>query len=298
MPLSQEQIEKRRDGLGASDMAAILNLDPFRTSYDVMCEKRGLLAPQNGARPWLEAGNLLEPAIINWARTVLGPIDTPSEAFRDPKGSCLLAHPDGVVVANGRPVEAKSHLQYTDEHWGDPETDDIPDRVIIQGTVQMICLPSRPDICHVIALLPRTLFVPYIVRLNTDLADMIRKAADDFQKLKDSGGWPDASPSPNIIKRIRREPKGVVAVSEAVFVRARDLRQARLNAEGAEVAAMNALYGEIGTAEAGMCSEGVFTFLEQRGSPRIDKERLEADHPGLLGKYLIETTHRVPRFKK
>jgi len=163
--------------------------------------------------------------------------------------------------------------------------------------VQMIC--TKRAVCHVPAILAGRGFVMFRVPFSGDLAEMIRQAAQDFWRdhvLADVA--PKAVPTAGIIKRIKREPQSVVAVSEAVFARARDLRLDRLDAEKAEQAAMNALYGEIGTAEAGMCSEGVFTFLEQRGSPRIDKERLEADHPGLLGKYLIETTHRVPRFKK
>lgn len=297
MPLNEAELTKRREGLGASDMATVLGLNPFQTAYDLMLEKRGLLEHDKD-KSWLSAGNLLEPAIINWARTVLGPIDTPQEAFRDPKGSCLFAHPDGIVVADGRPVEAKSHLQYTDEHWGDEGTDDIPSRVIVQGTVQMMCMPDQPDTCHVIALLPRVLFVPYLIRLNKDLVEMIRREADKFWQMKDSGGWPDAIPSAEIIKRIKREPSTVATVSKEVFVRAKDTRQARLDAEKAEEAAWAALAAEMGTAEAAVCEAGMMTYLEQRGTPVLDKKWLERDHPGLLEKYSIETTKRVKRFKK
>lgn len=283
MPLTQAQIEKRREGLGASDMAAVLGLDPFRTAYDVMAEKRGLLEDEkDGSRPWLEAGNLLEPAILEWARLHIGQLIVPSEAWRDPKGSCLAANPDAIVVATKRPVEAKSHLQYTNEHWGEAETDDVPARVSIQATIQMMCDPDPVDVCHVVVLLPVVLFVPYIIRLDNELADMIRQVADDFDKLKRSGGWPDAAPSANIIKRIRREPKSIVTVPDEAFIAAKDARQACLEAGKAEEEAMAALMQLMGTAEAAQCSQGTFTYLLQQRA----------------GYTVGPTEYRVGRFKK
>jgi len=262
-------------------MSAVLGLDPFRTAFDVMAEKQGLLDPEkDGARPWLEAGNLLEPAILEWARLHIGQLIVPPEAIRDPKGSCLAANPDAIVVATGHPIEAKSHLTYTDEHWGDDGTDDIPPRVVIQAMTQMMCL-DQPE-CQVVALLPVRLFVPFVVRFDPELADQIRQAADEFWKLRLADQMPDALPSPGIIKRLKREPKTIVTVPDEVFVAAKDARLARLHAEFAEKAALAKLMQKMGTAEAARCSQGTFTYLlQQRAGYTVDP-----------------TEYRVGRFKK
>jgi putative phage-type endonuclease len=281
MPLTQEQLLKRRDHLGASDMAAVLGLDPFRSPYDVMCDKRGLLEDK-ASTDWQEAGNLLEPAILNWARAHIGELIVPQDAWKDPKGSCLAANPDGILVSNGSPVEAKSHLTYTDEHWGDPGSDDVPQRVIVQATVQMMCSPAQSDACHVVALLSARLFVPFVVHYNQTLADWIRKAADEFWRLRDLGQMPEGVPSPEIVKRIKREPASVAKVSKEVFLAAKEARQEALDADKRKEAAMAKLFAEMGTAEAAVCEAGMMTYLEQTRASYVVKE----------------STFRVARFKK
>jgi putative phage-type endonuclease len=59
--------DRRRNGIGGSDVAAILNMDPYRNVVDVWEEKVGLRqSGQDGTdKPWLDRGRKLEPVIAD-----------------------------------------------------------------------------------------------------------------------------------------------------------------------------------------------------------------------------------------
>ena len=113
MTLSPEQIARRREGISASEMAAIVGLDPYRSPIDVFLDKTGRAAPfaGNERTHW---GNLLEDPIRNdYATrrgllvTVPGTLDHPTLpwAKATPDGVCYM--PDSAYPCRG--LEIKTH---------------------------------------------------------------------------------------------------------------------------------------------------------------------------------------------
>lgn len=59
-----EWLEARKDGLGASDAAAVLGISPWKTNVQLWEEKRSLAAPEDiGDRPQVKYGNDAEPLL-------------------------------------------------------------------------------------------------------------------------------------------------------------------------------------------------------------------------------------------
>ncbi len=57
-------LELRKQGVGGSDVAAIMGLSAFRSAYSVWAEKKGLYEPEDiGDRPAVHWGNVLEPIV-------------------------------------------------------------------------------------------------------------------------------------------------------------------------------------------------------------------------------------------
>lgn len=58
----EEWLEARKSGIGGSDVAAILGVDPYRSALEVYCDKIGIAEPQedNDAMKW---GRKLEPLV-------------------------------------------------------------------------------------------------------------------------------------------------------------------------------------------------------------------------------------------
>lgn len=62
-----EWLEHRKSGIGSSEVASILGLNPYQTPYQLWRTKRGLDAPKTETMP-MKLGHLLEEAVSNlWA---------------------------------------------------------------------------------------------------------------------------------------------------------------------------------------------------------------------------------------
>jgi len=155
MPITEKQRQRRRNHIGASDMAAIMGLSPWRTPYDVWAEKTGRLVdeadPDNEV---MALGTLLETGVLDFAGSVLGPIRR--NQFRKHPSLPIGGHLDAIRVGTNEPVEAKTAglLGPLREPWGDEGTDHVPDRILIQVHTQCLALaPVEVERAYVAALL-------------------------------------------------------------------------------------------------------------------------------------------------
>jgi len=140
--LTPEQRELRKQGLGASEIAAVLGLDPRRTALDVFLEKTGQVLPFEGNR-YTKWGNRLEDDIIEeyqerhptWtvlpANTVVGPEPW---MLATPDRRVVMGPLDGrdVLAKDDRGLECKCRGEYDRDSWGDEGTDEVPDAVAVQ----------------------------------------------------------------------------------------------------------------------------------------------------------------------
>lgn len=106
MPLTPEQREARRQGIGGSDVAAVLGRHPTKTALSVWLSKVYDADEVVGDR--VEAGNRLEGAIREWAADLLGEsVSVPTDTVRHPSAPVMLANVDG-ILAGGRVLECKN----------------------------------------------------------------------------------------------------------------------------------------------------------------------------------------------
>ena len=214
MALTEAQRELRRNHLGSSDVAAIFGFDPFKDAYAVWAEKTGRLEdePENDA---MRRGTFLEPAILNFGEFKLGPIERSGNKLEFFKEELhLVDHPDGIVIATGEPVEAKSQGSYSKEVWGDEGTDAVPDRVIFQTHVHMIC--TDQSYCHIPVLLPYRDFQMFGIARDAEVSDIIAEKCVTFWDNHVVKDIPPAEgvPTLDVMKRIRREPATSVSLPE------------------------------------------------------------------------------------
>lgn len=297
--LTEEQREQRKSCLGSSDMAAVLGLSPFRNAADVYLEKTGKLEEQKETAV-MKRGNYLEPAILNFAEDVLGNLSR-NVFYKAPDGLPMASNVDAMVNETKNPVEAKSVGLFVGEQWGEEGSDVIPDRVIIQGHVHMIC--TGADFCHVPVYLSAREFVMFGVGLSEKIKDIICTKAIDFWTYNVQRDTPptDVVPAEAVMKRIRREPETVVDIpSECVSMVGRwdELKAARLLAEKAEKAAKSEVINLLGVSEAGQLPNGdMVTYLSQ-SRKMIDSRRLTTEKPDIAAEYLKTTKYPVLRLKK
>lgn len=264
MSLTKKQLEKRRNYLGSSDLPAILNLDPYRSSYDVWLEKTGQLTEQEETAV-MARGNYLEPALLEYTQDVLGEPVINSPELRTDACSAILDHPDAILQFRRKPVEAKSVGNYAKEVWGDEETDQVPDRVVIQCQVHNLC--SDQDLCYVPVYLPYREFCMFQVRRDQELIEMIIDAAERFWEINVIGGKkPDSKPHLAVVRRVRRYPETAIEIADNIVKRKLFVDSLFSRIKRLKEQADADLIASLDQAETGSFSEGIVTYHEYEKS--------------------------------
>lgn len=297
MPITERQRQARKKRLGSSDMAALFGLDPFKSAYDVWLEKTQDMKSKGDSK-WTKGGSSLENAVLDLAEGEgLGKIKR--NCFRKAKGTPLGSNVDGIVVGTGEPVEAKTSGLYGPvlEKWGEAGTDEVPDRVIIQCQVHIIC--TGKDVCHVPVLIGGRGLVIYHVKRDETLCNLIIAKAKEFMEKNVKGNVPpsDSVPSLPNLKRVVRQPNTVVELEEALVNRWLDAKASKSMVEEEVEAAQKDLLIALGTADAGKCSLGMVTYFEST-SNRVDTDKLKTQFKDIYSQCIKESKSRTLRFSK
>ena len=264
MPITDIERKVRRNGLGSSDLAAILGLDPWRSAEDVRLEKLGRFIDKP-ASDVMNAGTWLEGGVLAFAADRLGEIDT-HPGTKAVEGTPIVVNTDGLLLATGEPVEAKTAKLFgpSKEDWGDDGTDQVPSRVIIQATSHMMAW-DRP-VCHVPVLIGGRGFAMFQIPRNLQIVDIIRTKAAEFWEKNVLGDTPveGSNASLEIVKRLKHEPEKIGIVDPKLIQTWLDSKTLAKGAEEDEERAKAAVLAALGDAEAAMCGDlGAITYLEQ-----------------------------------
>lgn len=261
--INAEQLEIRKRYIGSSDAAAVMGLDPYRSAADVWAEKTGH-ADGFGGNDATDAGTLLEPAILNWAHGQLGNMHRDVLIVHDNGLTC--ANLDGILVGGKAIVEAKSTgiVGPPDPAYGEPGTDEVPDRVLIQCLHQLAHVPTA-QVVWVPVLIGGRGWQMYRVPRVEDLVISIQQRTCEFmERFVRTLIRPDEfRPSLETLKRWRREPNKTADISRQLvddLIVAKAVK-AKSCEECEEVE--KALLLALGDAEAGITPDGqVVTYLE------------------------------------
>ena len=285
--ITEEQRLERRKYLGSSDAPSILGVNPWKNASDVYWDKINPPS-ENESAPTSEAiiiGNLCEGAVLDWFSMETGKKILKNQQ-RVHVNQVMAANFDALVVGEEEAVEAKTTgiiTPFDREEWGEPGSDEVPDRVIVQCQHQMAVLPQI-KIVWVPVLLGGVGFRLYQINRNDEFIKSIEEIEVDFwnRYVKERVVPPDNSPTIGTIKKIKRIPEKVVPLEDTVVEAWIKAKEAKGVAEKAEEEAKRAVLAALGDAEAGECSLGTVTYLEQKKKEYVVKA----------------STYRVARFKE
>jgi len=144
--LTEQQIEMRRSGIGASDMSAICGLNKWRSALDVYLGKVGETKPEDIDNEPIEWGNRLESVIAEKYAEKHGVTLQASETVRHPVHTWLVGTPDRLVLNGDGQIVKGLEVKTVGLHgaflWGEG-ADEIPEAYLIQCHTYMI-LFDRP----------------------------------------------------------------------------------------------------------------------------------------------------------
>lgn len=257
--------EARRKRLGASEVAAVLNLSPYTTPWEVWANKVGILTPFKGNAA-TKAGNRLEDVILDYAEEDLGRLERQKLILADgtPIASTLDAE---AVEANGEPVEAKSAgiLSPVMEDWGSTELEEVPQHYYVQVQTQLYC--TKKDLGYLYAMLGGIGIRVYPIRRSPDLQKMVDFLCAWWDRHVIGGDEPERTePIPlELLKRRIRTPEKVVDLPlsiEALLEERNELKERNKENSQRLDAIDSEILTSLGDAEAGNLPGKLITYFE------------------------------------
>lgn len=158
-----EWIAERKTGIGSSDAAAVIGLNPYRSALEVYLDKTGISEDREDSEQ-LELGREIEPVLRRMyeKRTGLTLQGSPP-LMRHSQHTFMIANLDD-VREDGRIVELKNVGLRMSKLWGDDGTDEIPEYYICQVQHQMAV--AGCDVADVCALIGGQRFKIFTVPRN------------------------------------------------------------------------------------------------------------------------------------
>ena len=127
-----EWLQWRRQGLGGSDVAAVLGLSKWRTAFDVWASKTQEVTADD--KPHLARGRYLEDGVCQWYADETGAKIRSIEPAVGPE-PWMVGSVDRLADLPGmdRPVVLEAKTSRSDEDWGESGTDQVPVYYQVQG---------------------------------------------------------------------------------------------------------------------------------------------------------------------
>jgi putative phage-type endonuclease len=181
-PGTPEWYAARKKAIGASEVAAALNMSPFMTALELYHRKRGEL-PEVEDTEAMRLGRLLEPAVKTefcnrTGKTLLN--NNPPMAAH-PHYACLVATPDA-IINNEELLECKTTTWRMRDQWGVEDTDEIPMHYLCQCQAQMAVWNAA--VVHVAVLIDGSTLKLYRVERNTALImELIEGVVDLWERI-------------------------------------------------------------------------------------------------------------------
>jgi putative phage-type endonuclease len=198
----------RRNGVGGSEIAAVMGLSPFESAFSLWHRKQGLVSPVE-ENPQMYWGTKLEPAIC--AEFALRHPDravVPSATFAGRGRPWQIANPDRLILDRiGYPVElVEAKTARDDEGWGKEGTDDIP--VHYRAQCMWYLDVFGLTVCHVAVLIAGSEYREYAVTYNEPEALILREAGEAFARTVADNVRPNIDGHSATYQAIRELPDG------------------------------------------------------------------------------------------
>ena len=290
-------LDQRKNGIGGSDVAAIMGLSPWRTPAEVWLEKTGRAEPQDlSDRPNVVFGNIMEPVIADWYRSKY-----PDRTVRRVNAICQSIE---------RPWAQASldyEVRYPDLGWGILEiktardkrdwADGVPPYYLTQITHYMsVTGRSLADVA--VFFRDEAEFACYHYKRDEEDVIAVNSAVDDFMA---NFVTKDVMP---VLVGTEGEAKGItgwygVATSDAITVHdgetlqlVSDYQDAAMREKWAKADKQKAttlLMAKIGEHK-GLFTETAKVTWSRYPAERFDLKRFKAEHPDLYAKYATTYT--------
>jgi len=291
----EEWLVLRRKGIGGSDAAAILGLNPWKTSMDVWLEKTGEFSaddePDNEKMYW---GNMLEDIVAREFMTRTGlKVRRRNAILQHRKHHFMIANVDRLVIGHKAGLECKTAGQYSADDWAMG----VPDYYIPQ--VQHYMAVTGYKAWYVAVLIGGQEFKYYKIARDNYFIRQLIEAETEFWNLVETRIPPPidgTKASTELVKKLYPEAeKGKeIELPFEAFELIQQYERACEEEKRAQLLkdeAANKLKNMLGTAEKGNI-HGRAVFWQNVSSKRLNTKALQKECPDIYEKYAETSVYR------
>ena len=296
--LSREQwLEVRRGGIGSSDAAAAVGLNPYQSQLELWMIKtgRGHLLPavdESETSP-LYWGTLLEPIVAaHYTKRTGNRVRKVNAVLQHPDHPWMLANIDREVVGcpDVQILECKTAGYHGERLW----RDGVPEYVQLQ-VMHQLAVTGKQAADVAVLICGQELRVHRVARDEAMIRQLV-ELEHAFKRFVDTDTAPAADGSESSNEALRAlyprdagqtlDLRGDL-VMESVFSDLVAVRAA-LKAQGEREAQLKqAIVQRMGDASMVLFETGVVSFKRSKDGLALDEERLGADHPELMAQYQV-----------
>ncbi len=286
MPITEKQLALRKNHVGASEVSAVLGLNPWMTAYDLWLLKTSKIERDISDNEAAGIGSMIENGLLDHGAAELG-VKILKNQFRVHESGILSATHDALVVDKPEGLEAKTSgimnpFAMKDE-WGEGETDEVPEHILVQCQAQI--LVSKLETVHVPALIGGRGRLMYHIERSTALCEIILERVTAFwEKNVKADIPPEGIPSVEIVRFRKREPGLVLPIPAELVTRWQAIKQQAKEVKQAEDEAQAEVLAAMGDAETGE-SEAGDVVVQKIERKQFDVGLFRSEHPDMAKQF-------------
>nr|DAR15087.1 MAG TPA: Exonuclease [Caudoviricetes sp.] len=285
-----EWLEARKQGIGGSDMAAILGFNKYRDAVSVWLDKRGELPPVEENEP-MYWGNVLEEVVAQeFAKRTGWKVRNNNYTLQSTEYPYLLANIDREIVGVDAGLECKTANAFKKDEW---EGDEVPTSYYIQ--CQHYMAVTGKSSWWIACLLGGNTFIYKEIPRNEEVIEAIIREGKVFWAMVENGTAPAVTGSESSAEALKmmygKSNENTIELDDVAVNYINQYNNAKAKIKEATEAkdeAENILKSLLGENEVGIVGEFKVTWKMRKGAKRFNTKQFQADHPALHKQYLVK----------
>jgi putative phage-type endonuclease len=295
----EQWLSERSRGIGGSDGAAIMGMNPHKTADQVYAEKKGEIPPAEDTER-MEAGRRMEPVIAEWYADREGErIANVNRILVHDKYDFIRANVDRRIVGKKKVLECKNvdSMVFRFGDWGEEYTDQVPEYYYIQGHHYTL-FPQFRQGCDLAAVVGGNRLKVYRFEYDQEIADMMIEVYAQFWKNFEKGIRPEPQNLTDLQRRWKDTVDDAIEATPEIEEMARKLSAYKTDEKNIKEK-IDAAKFEI---QKYMGEHAVLNIAGQKAhswkwqtARRFDTKAFQKDHADLYEAYKKESSTRVFR---
>lgn len=280
----------RNSGIGGSDVACIMGLNPWKSAYALYCEKHGDVEPEDlSNNEYVYWGTVLEQAVADRFAELTGKKVRKCGTLQDEEYDFMLANVDRLVIGENAGLECKTANGFKTKEW---EGDELPDAYYCQ--CQWYMMVTGCEKWYIACLIGGNHFVYKEIPRNESFIEDMRAQAVAFWENLQNNVPPAVDGSESTAEAIDKlnEKNGLncgdvaLPASAGLLIKRLDeLASTKKLVENEIAQAQNELKLLLNGSECGVFMDRKICYKQYPGRVTVDSKLLKKEMPDVYQKY-------------